>query len=293
MKTKFGFLSALLAAALVVGATTPAKAILMNVSTANNSTTQLTGGGSGDRALAQSLTITDSAASTPDSIGASVDVATRYASNVAADRGIATSGSTATARINTDYTVTFSVTPQYSGTTYQVVVDTRILGELTLLDDVAGSQSNAEISNVTGKLNSVVTAGLGLTGIAENFSTGTGTNDAQEKNKSASNSINLGTFSGPQTFTLNFTFFTRAAAPQSLLGADEAAVRLGASGPLSGATADDYPGPADVVDRIQNNDGHFVTVTTTILTVPEPSTIAMAGIGAVGLCLAAWRRRRA
>lgn len=293
MKTKFGFLFALAAAALVVGAAAPAKAILMNVSTSNASTTTLTGGASGDRALAQSLTITDSAASTPDVIGVSVDVATRYTSNVAADRAIATSGSTATARIDTNYTVSFSVIPQYSGSTYQIVVDSKILGELTLLDDVAGTQSNAEISNVTGKLNGVTTAGLGLTGIAENFSTGTGTNDAQEKNKSASNSINLGTFSGPQSFTLNFTFFTRAAAPQSLLGADEAAVRLGSSGPLSGATADDYPGPADVVDRIQNNDGHFITVTTTILSVPEPSTMVMAGIGAIGLCLAAWRRRRA
>src|SRR4051794_13966672 len=128
MKTEFGFLSALVATALVVGAAAPVSAIMISVSVANN-TTQSQAGPTTDRAGAQSLSITDSVASTSDAAGASVDIATRYISNAAADRPIAFSGSTARQTWNTNYTVTFSVTPDLALTTYNVVIDTRILGE--------------------------------------------------------------------------------------------------------------------------------------------------------------------
>jgi hypothetical protein len=277
------------AAGLALIAAGPASAISISVGAVNNSTSTTAGPGA-DRAGANALAVTNAGGSTPDAVSASVSAATRYTSNAAADRPIAFSGSTARWTWNTDYTVTFTVTPDDPGSVYEVVVNTSILGELTLLDDVAGTQSNTSISNVTGRLGGVVTSGLGI-GSAQTFSTGTGTNLAEERNITGANSINLGSYSGPQIFTLRFTFSTEASAPQSVLGSDEAAVRLGASGPLGGATADDYPGPGDVVDRNQALDGHFVNVSANVLeVVPEPGTVLLLGAGLVGLALHGRRR---
>lgn len=99
------------------------------------------------------------------------------------------------------------------------------------------------------------------------------------------------TVSLAQSFTLRFTFTTSAQSPQNVGGGDEAAARFGANGPLSGATADDYPGPGDVVDRIQANDGHFVNVQATLLTVPEPGTLMLLGAGCAGIAVAGGRKR--
>ena len=82
-----------------------------------------------------------------------------------------------------------------------------------------------------------------------------------------------------------------ASAPQSALGADEAAARFGANGPLTGATADDYPGPNDVVDRVQGNDGHFVNVTATLLAVLEPGTVMLLKRRFAGLAASGTRKR--
>jgi hypothetical protein len=237
------------------------------------------------------LAITNSGGSTPDAVSASVSVASRYISNAAADRPVAFSGSTARWTWNTDYTIVFQVAPTNPLATYSVVVDSRILGELTLLDDVGAGAGTVSVTDVTGRLGGVVTPGLGIGGIAQSFSTGTAVNDAQERNIAGSNSINLGTFAGTQSFSLRFTFSTSAQSPQNVAGGDEAAARFGASGPLGGATADDYPGPGDVVDRTQANDGHFVNVTATLLTVPEPGTVMFLGAGLAGLAVSGTRKR--
>lgn len=285
--------AAWIAAACCICLSGDARAVSISVATADATGTSFAGPGS-DRAAASGLAITDAGEFTPDVVSASVDAATRYFSNAAADRAIAVSGSTARATINSDYTLTVTVTPDNLLTTYEVIVDTSILGELTLLDDVAGTQSTAAlVTDITGRLNGNVTAGLGIGGIAQSFSVGTGTNLAEQVNISGSNSLNLGTFSGVQVLTLRYTFTTQASAPQSVLGADEAAARFGANGPLGGATADDYPGPGDVIDRTQVLDGHFVRVTANVLTVvPEPSTYVLGAMSMLGFGAIAVRRRR-
>jgi hypothetical protein len=285
--------SALAVAVIAAGASSPANAISIAVTSSSNATTSSTSGPSADRAGAQSLTITDAGGTVANVVSATVDAASRYVSNAAADRPIAFSGGTASWTYNSNYTVNLSITlpPAFIAATYNVIVDTSILGELTLLDDTAASSATATVSNVTGKLGATTLAGLGISGIAQSFSTGTGLNAAEERNISGSNSINLGTFTGNQSFSLNFTFSTSASSPQSVGGGDEAAARFGASGPLSGTTADDYPGPGDVVDRTQANDGHFVTVKATLLTVPEPGTLLLLGAGFAGLAAAGTRQR--
>jgi len=292
MKTNIAAFAATAALALCISPA--ANAIQISVSALNATGTSFAGPTT-DRAAAQGLTVTDAGGTTPDAVGASVDGATHYFSNAAADWPIAFSGGTARATINSDYTVNVSVIPDDPGTTYEMIVNTSILGELTLLDDVAGTQSTAAvITDVVGRLNGVITSGLGIAGIAQSFSVGTGLNLAEQVNIAASNSLNLGIFSGPQVFTLRYTFGTQASAPQSALGADEAAARFGATGPLGGATADDYPGPGDVVDRDQALDGHFVTVRANVLTiVPEPSTFAILTLAGAGFVALAWRRKRA
>ena len=57
-----------------------------------------------------------------------------------------------------------------------------------------------------------------------------------------------------------------------------------------GPTADDYPGPGDVVDRIQANDGHFVGIKAVVTFVPEPGTVLLFGAGLAGIALHGRRR---
>jgi hypothetical protein len=299
VKTKFVLLSALVAAALVVGATAPAKAITLTVTGVNSTTASLTGGASGDRAQGNSLSVLDNGGSAADSIGNTIDVASRYVSTAAADRGAATSGGTANATVSSNYTLTFTISGAYSGENWSVVIDHRLRGSLTALDDGSGASSgnNTTVSNVTGKLNGVTDGALGLASAASQGTTSSTSGTQTQVNVAGTKTV---TGTGNGSFTLNFSYSSTAASPQALIiGGDESAARFGFNNPLGGASADDYPGPsgASRPNGLSNDptlgDGHFVNAVLTINTVPEPSTLAMAGIGAIGLGLAAWRRRRA
>lgn len=291
MKLKVGFLSALVAGALVLCASTPARAIMLSVSGVNSSTTSGSGGSSSDRATAQSLSITNGGGSVGDSIGNTILAASRYISNAAADRGVAFSGGTANAGVSTDYTLTVFVSAPFSGEQWQVDIDTRLTGGLTALDDALGASSSgsASVSAVTGRYNGSIDAGLGLASSTSRG--GTSSTSGTQTNVNFTSPIYSVFGTGSGSFTLRFTFSTSASSPQNAAGGDEQAARFGSSGPLGGASADDYPGPSGA-SRTQSNDGHFVNLKLTVNVVPEPSTFAMAGIGAVGLALAAWRRRR-
>lgn len=93
-----------------------------------------------------------------------------------------------------------------------------------------------------------------------------------------------------QNLSVRFTWNMSATSPQGLIiGGDETSVRLGGSGPLGGASADEYPG---VGGRNQALDGHFVNITATMVSVPEPSTVLMAGMAGLGLVVCGRRRLR-
>lgn len=202
---------------------------------------------------------------------------------------MATSGGTANATINSDYTLTFTITGALPVTQWEIVLGTRITGSLTAVDDNAGlgNGGNATLTAVTGRLNGVVDAQLGLASAGSSGSTSSTSGVQTSINVTNSKTV---TGTGNGSFTLRFTWTSTATSPQALNGGDEHAVRLGADGPLGGATADDYPG---VGNRNQANDGHFVNATLNVLVVPEPATIALLGVGAVGVVIAARRRSRA
>ena len=107
---------------------------------------------------------------------------------------------------------------------------------------------------------------------------------------SGAGNITLGPFSGTQSFQLTFTWTMSASSTGGpLSGGPEEAVRLGAAGQLGFATADDYPG---VGSRTQANDGQIVNFSAFVLSVPEPSGMVLAALGAIGFVLAATGRCR-
>ncbi len=284
-------LAAFLAAGLLLGATSPARAISVSItSTANNTGVSLTGGGSGDRAQGNTLSVTNSGTFNPDAISAQATGSTRVVATVGADRSINTGGGTANATDNVDYTVNFSVTPDYLSSTYMVTIATNILGAATAVDDNSGlgNGGNSNMSNVTGYLNGVSNASLALASAASQG--GTSSTSGAQVQFSANNSLVLGPFVGAQNFTIRFTWTMTATSPQAINGGDEAAVRIGYNDPLGGASADNYPGPGS---RNIANDGHFVNITSEVLTVPEPSSVVLAGLGICGLVAVARRRRAA
>jgi hypothetical protein len=286
---------AMLALAFSAWPSADARAISISVASAvDNTVANLTGGGSGDRAQGRALTTTNAGGNTggADLLGVpgQVGAATRFAANVAADRSAATGGSTATASDAVNYTVSFNVAPVFAITQYTVSVSTSILGAVTALDDGSGvsGSGTAVMTAVSGFLSNVANASLNLASAANQ--NGTSNTSGVATQFSANNVLNLGPFTGPQTITLKFTWTMTASSPQSLIGGDEQAVRLGFAGPLGGASADEYPG---VGNRNINNDGHFVTVQVTPTLIPEPGTWLLMGLGLLGLPILRRRVRKA
>ena len=181
------------------------------------------------------------------------------------------------------------MTPAFLATLYDVYVDTSIFGAASARDDHSGVGGSgvASMSNVSGFLNNIANTSLNLASAATR--NGTSNTSGQDTAFSGSNSLYLGSFTGPQNFTVKFQWTMRAESPQNAIGGDEQAVRLGFNDPLAGANPDNYPGNPS---RFQSNDGHFVNVRAIPLTVPEPSTLVMAAMGVVGLGSVIVRRRR-
>jgi PEP-CTERM motif-containing protein len=208
----------------------------------------------------------------PDTIGSLISFQTRYAWLVAADRegpGAATVAQNATA----EYQITFTVNNP-AGMNYQISIDTLRAGALTVVDDDAtvGATGSSTLGAVTGSVDSIVDSALGLTAVAP-FSSGT-TNTSVFSQTGGVLTISDNALT--RTVTLNFTWNGSATSTK-----DESAIRMGINGSLTGpTTADDYPG---IGGRTASADGHFVNVTTQIVSVPEPHSGALLGLGLLGV----------
>ena len=255
-----------------------------------------------DRTYATSTTATPVLPGGPvaDSIGATLTFTSRYSALFAADRDADGTGTSTTGSLNAKYQVNFSVTAG-AGFQYVVQVDTRMLGELTAVND--GKQtSTGTIGNVTGTYTGPGTTGgsLNLT-LAQTNATDAGVDVSLSQTGVFTITGLVGT-GAPQAFVLDFTWSMSATSQTN--GAnigDEAAVRLGQTAltTLTGTTAGDYPGAGgDVPSRVSCNgstdlstcDGHTVKVTVT--EIPAPPTLSVVALGLAAVSGMSWRRWR-
>lgn len=150
-----------------------------------------------------------------------------------------------------DYQIDFTATAPGA---YRLTVDTRLAGDLNLVNDSA-SGGSASVSDVAGLATggSIIGGTLDL-GSASGVSGSLGGSVTVDVSASATV---FGVSNGsPVSHSLRFQWANSATT--SATPGDEAAVRLGGTSDVPSETAGDYPGsPA----RVQADDGHLVTVT--------------------------------
>jgi hypothetical protein len=240
----------------------------------------VSGNNGSQTASATSITLAPGGA-VPDTVGQAITFQTRYTELLAIDRD--NPGSGQTANMTSDYSITFTVSNP-TGVTYRLDIDTLRAGALTVVGDDAsgGSNASAGLGAVTGRVDGIVDAALAMAVVPAFTSTSTGMSGFNQTTGVLSITDNALS----RSFTLNFTWTSTATTSN-----DEAAVRMGINGGITSATADDYPGAGGLA-RTQANDGHFVNVTTTIISVPEPAPAALIALGLVALVLRGRRARQ-
>jgi hypothetical protein len=254
-----------------------------------------------DRSYASSAvgTVTAPGGPIPDAIAATLSFTTRYVALLVGD-GDAQNVDGITGTKTASYRISFSVTAGL-GVQYNLTVDTRLLGELTHVND-GKSPGSSTLSLVTGTYAGAGTQSgtLSLTGPTSNNSTD-GT-DVGISNTSVFTVTGLVGTGAAQNYTIDFTWTMSATSDTSgtNLG-DEAAVRLGQSPPLAtltGTTAGDYPGDNTRVTCLGDVDlslcdGHTVHVSVTEVPIPPSLSLVALGLatGGGGLWWRRWRRR--
>jgi hypothetical protein len=208
-----------------------------------------------------------------DTVGSALSFQTNYQWDVMADRDNNGNGgliTTATAA----YQITFTVNNP-TGATYQIDIDTLRAGALTTISDTTGD-ATVSLGAVTGTVDAITNATLALATV--NLATNAASTDVTFSQNSSTLSITSSALT--HAYTLAFTW-----TGTSTSNNDEAAIRMGLAGTVAGVTADDYPGTGA---RTAANDGHRVSVTSTIISAPEPAPAALVALGLIALAL---RRR--
>jgi hypothetical protein len=309
-RTRVAFLSTVLGAA-ICGLGLEAQALTVTHTVAPNTVltppANFTNDTTGDaQATSSTQTLFDAGAFIPDANGAVRQFAVRYSALLAADTETATSASTGT--LQASYRVQFTVTVG-AGVVYDLRIDTRMFGALTLVDEGSG-KALANISNSTGTYTG--SSGIGTAGsLNSTVGKSTGNTSNAENTQFLDNDIFTVTgLVGTQNFTLDFAWTMRADSNDvSGAAGNEAAVRMGISNLLASATADDYPGVGSRTLNCTNPsptpgtppftfgacDGHFATVTVTETDVPDvplPAALSLLSLGVAGMTGVVWRRRR-
>ncbi len=229
------------------------------------------------------VNVVNGGGSVADSLGATVSAKTRYAYTQTADADGSFPGAvdfTATS----NYRVVFTVDAG-AGTVYDLQIDTARLGALVTRDE-SGSTATATINAVSGSLNGVGNANLGLAGPLSRSSSDTGVLAVNQ-----GSTLQLLNLTGSNTYTLDFQWTTRTQSNNGILAGDEGVALFGLDTRVNTkvGAADDYPGTSGRTDP--SADGHFVTVTATVVeVVPEPSTWIMAAVASLGAVF--FRRRK-
>jgi hypothetical protein len=258
-----------LAAFLMVIGLAPAAGALditgLGLTTTGN-TANFVDNGNDRRQIASTLATTVSPSGpVPDTNGSNVTFQTRYASLVAADRQ--PNGGSTSASMTSAYQITFTV-DNPTGQTYRIDIDTLRAGALTAVTD-GGGNGTQTLGAVTGSVDSITNAALALAQVGPLATAA----DAITPVNQATSTLSITDNALSRTFVVAFTWTQIATSTE-----DEAAIRMGINGSLAAVTADDYPGPGG---RTAANDGHIVTITTTML--PEPHSGALLALGLLGL----------
>ena len=151
-------------------------------------------------------------------------------------------------------------------------------GALTIVGDSTGDATVA-LGAVAGTVDAVTNATLALATV----DLPTSAVDANTPFSQSSSTLSITSSAVTHAYTLAFTWNGTSTSNN-----DEAAIRMGLAGTPAGVTADDYPG---VGARTAANDGHRVTVTSTIISAPEPAPAALVALGLVALALRGRRAR--
>jgi len=204
---------------------------------------------------------------------------TRYAMLVGTDIG---NVATITESFTANYTITLSVLG-YLGEQWQILIDTSRVGALTIVNDGNGSAS-ATLGALTGGVTGGTLSGsLGLAAVGTATNSAAPTTSVNTPFNQLSSAVVSGVGTGAvQVVTLSFSWTASTTSTRQGNNGDEAAVRMGQTTGASSYSAGDY---ADMADRVQSLDGHFVSATL----IPEPATAFLLASGLAGL---AWSSRR-
>jgi hypothetical protein len=281
----------------MVGESAEAALTISLSSATNNSTANTSTGNNTDKREFNSLLSTVVGSDTDgDYIGSSATISTVLRAMTGADKdsNTNTTVSTLTQNGTVNYTLNFSVANPGAGRIYDLTIDTRRFGELTILNESTGHGGSATLTlgGITALYSGPGTP-VGSNNLAGATLTSPNSNNSSQYITTAVNqsgSVTISGLTGAQAFSIGFSWAQNASS-QNAGGlfnngqGDDGAIRLGRSR-TTNATAGLYPGFGS---RDINLDGHFVDITATITAIPEPSS-ALALTGLAGL--AGLRRRR-